>query len=394
MARPLSPRSATPMEIVHHCCAGLDVRKHSVVACVRRVGPDGHVENHLRTFGTMTAALLDLADWLEAQGVRQVAMESTGEYWKPVFHILEGRFEVMVVNAGRLKPVPGRKTDIKDAQWIAGLLSHGLLSPSFVPLPPIRELRDLARQRAQLVRDKAAGANRIQKGLEDANIKLAAVATDVPGVSGRAMLRALIAGADDPGARAERARARLRAKIPALREALRGHVTEHHRFQSRLLVEQVEQMEAWVARLAARIEEVLRPLAAVAARLTTIPGVGRPTAEVILGEVGADVAQFPTAGHLTSWAGLCPGNHRSAGKQRSGRTTEGSRWVRAALVQAAWAAAHTKETIFAAAYRRWRKRLGAKKALVAVARKILVVAYHLIKHGTDYRERAEPRQAA
>jgi transposase len=382
------------MEIVHHCCAGLDVHKDSVVACVRRVGPDGRAEDRLRTFGTTTARLLELADWLEAQGVRPVAMESTGEYWKPVFHILEGRFAVMVVNAGRLKQVPGRKTDMKDAQWIAELLGHGLLSPSFVPPPPVRQLRDLTRQRAQLVRDKAAVANRIQKVLEDANIKLASVATDVLGVSGRAMLRALIAGRADPEALAELARARLRAKLPALREALWGRVTEHHRFQLRLLLEQVEQMEAWVERLSARIERVLRPFAAVTERLTTIPGVGLRTAEVIVAEIGPDMAPFPSAGHLTSWAGLCPGNHRSAGKQKSGRTTKGSRWLRTALVQAAWAAVHTKETIFAATYRRWVKRLGKRKALVAVARKILVVAYHVIHHQMDYQERAKPQQAA
>jgi transposase len=382
------------MEILNRCCAGLDVHKKTVVACVRTVGPDGKAETQTRTFGTMTAELLELADWLEGRGVRQVAMESTGVYWKPVFHLLEGRFEAMVVNARHIKNVPGRKTDVQDAGWIAELLQHGLLRPSFLPPPPIRELRDLTRQRAQLVRDRATVVNRVQKVLEDANIKLASVATDVMGVSGRAMIRELIAGTTAADDLAALARARLRAKLPELRLALDGRVSDHHRFQLRMLMEQVEHLEGWIAELGARIEALMRPFEAASRKLAMIPGVGRQAAEVIVAEIGDDMTKFPTAGHLASWAGLCPGNDQSAGKRRSGKTTKGSQWLRTTLIQVAWAASHTKETIFAAAYRRWAKRLGKKRALVAVAHKILVVAYKLLKDGKDYEERWTETQAA
>jgi transposase len=300
----------------------------------------------------------------------------------------------MVVNARHIKNVPGRKTDVKDAQWIAQLLQHGLLRPSFIPPPPIRELRDLTRQRTQLVRDRATVVNRVQKVLEDANIKLASVATDVMGVSGRAMIGALIAGPATADDLAELARARLRKKLPELRQALDGRVSDHHRFQLRMLMEQIEHLEGWVAELGVRIEKVMRPFREAAGRLALIPGVGATAAEVIVAELGTDMTTFPTAGHLASWAGLCPGNDQSAGKRRSGKTTKGSQWLRGTLVQVAWAAAHTQETIFAAAYRRWAKRLGKKKALVAVAHKILVVVYQLLKEGTDYKERWVPVQAA
>jgi transposase len=382
------------METLHCCCAGLDVHKKTVVACVRTAGLDGKADTSTRTFGTMTADLLALADWLEAHGVRQVAMESTGVYWKPIFHLLEGRFEIMVVNARHIKNVPGRKTDVKDAEWIAELLRHGLLRPSFIPPPPIRELRDLTRQRTQLVRDRATVVNRVQKVLEDANIKLASVATDVLGVSGRAMIRALIAGQTVADDLAELARARLRQKIPQLRQALEGRVTEHHRFQLGMLLEQIEHLEGWIAALGARIETLMRPFSNAAQRLAMIPGVGPQAAEVIVAEVGTDMTKFPTSGHLASWAGLCPGNDQSAGKRRSGRTTKGSQWLRTTLVQVAWAASHTKETIFAATYRRRAKRLGKKKALVAVAHKIIVVVYQLLKSNKDYEERWTPGQAA
>jgi transposase len=321
-------------------------------------------------------------------------MESTGVYWKPVWHLLEDRFELLLVNAHRLKQVPGRKTDVKDAEWIAQLLQHGLLAPSFVPPPPVRELRDLTRQRTQLVRDRAAVVNRIHKTLEGANIKLAGVATDVLGKSGRDMIAALIAGEEDPGELAELARGTLRRKRPELRLALQGRVTEHHRFLLRTLLRQEEQIAGLIAQYDARIDVVIAPFAEAEARLRTIPGVGAQVAEVIVAEIGTDMAQFPSAGHLASWAGLCPGNDQSAGKRRSGKTTKGSQWLRTMLVQAAWAASHTKETIFGASYRRWARRLGKKKALVAVARKILVVSYHLLKGRTDYRERWTPAQAA
>ena len=382
------------MDIFRHCCAGLDVHKKTVFACVRRLGPDGTVSSQVRTFGTMTAQLLELSDWLEAQGVRHVAMESTGVYWKPIFNLLEGNFAVILVNAQRLKNVPGRKTDIKDAEWIAQLLQYGLLSPSFIPPPEIRQLRDLTRQRTQLIRDRATVANRIQKVLEDANIKLGDVASDVLGASGRAMIRAIIAGEDDPDHLADLAKRRLRGKIPALKQALHGRVTEHHRFLLRGLWDQIVFLEDLIARFDARIDQAMAPFAAAEERLRGIPGVGQQAAEVIVAELGTDMTQFPTAGHLASWAGLCPGNDESAGKRRSGKTTKGSQWLRTTLVQAAWAASHTKETIFSACYHLWAKRLGKKRALVAVAHKMLVVVYCLLKNHTDYRERWAPPKVA
>jgi transposase len=382
------------MDILLPCCAGLDVHQKSVVACIRTLGPEGAVSSQVRTFGTMTAELLALSDWLEAAGVGPVAMESTGVYWKPVFNLLEDRFQVTVVNAQHLKKVPGRKTDVKDAEWIAQLLQYGLLSPSFIPEPPIRELRDLTRQRTQLVRERAAAANRIPKVLEDANIKLSSVASDILGVSGRSMIRALIDGQDDPAKLAELARRRLRGKIPELKQALHGRITEHHRFLLRMHLEQIESLEGLIARYDARIHEAMAPFAEAAQRLRGIPGVGEQAAEVIVAELGADMTPFPTAGHLSSWAGLCPGNDQTAGKRRSGKTTKGSQWLRTTLVQVAWAASRTKETIFSACYQRWAKRLGRKKALVAVAHKILVVIWHLLKDRTDYREKWAPAQVA
>jgi transposase len=382
------------MEIVHLCCAGLDVHKKSITACVRRVTDGGESTQESRTFGTVTAELLALGDWLAARGVRQVAMESTGVYWKPVFHILEDWFEVMLVNAQHIKRVPGRKTDLKDAEWIAQLLQHGLLSPSFIPPPPVRELRDLTRQRTQLVRERATVANRVQKVLEDANIKLASVASDPLGVSGRAMIRAMIAGRDDPGELAELARKRLRGKIPELRQALHGRVTDHHRFLLRALMDQVGHLEGLIEQFDLRIAEQMAPFSQAAARLRTIPGVGASAAEVIVAEIGTDMSRFPTSGHLASWAGLCPGNDQSAGKRRSGKTTKGSQWLRTMLVQVAWAASRAKGTIFQATYGRWAKRMGKKKALVAVGHKILVLIHRLLTTGTDYKERQAPPQAA
>jgi transposase len=382
------------MDIILDRCAGLDVHKKTVVACVRHAVADGTVQKQTRTFGTMTADLLELADWLEAQGVRHAAMESTGVYWKPIWHILEGRFTLILVNARHIKQVPGRKTDVKDAEWIAQLLQHGLLSPSFVPPEPIRELRDLTRQRAQLVADKASVANRIHKTLEDANIKLAGVATDILGVSGRAMIAKLIQGEVDPQRLADEARGSLKRKVIPLQRALQGRVTEHHRFLLRMLTDQLRQLETLIEGYSARITEAMRPFAEAEARLMTIPGVGRQAAEVIVAEIGADMGQYPTAGHLASWAGLCPGNNESAGKRRRGGTTKGSQWLRTTLVQVAWAASHTKKTIFGATYQRWAKRLGKKKALVALAHKLLVLAYVLLKLQTDYRELLQPDKAA
>jgi transposase len=377
------------MDVLYRCCAGLDVHKKTVVACVRRLGDDGQFESEVLTFGTTTAELLALSDWLAARGVTHAAMESTGIYRKPVWRILEGAFELLLVNARHIKQVPGRKTDVKDSQWIAQLLQHGLLSASFVPPPEIRELRDLTRQRAQLVAQRATVVNRIQKVLEDANIKLSDVATDVMGKSGRAMIEAMIAGQEDPEELADEARGSLRGKRPELVAALRGSVTEHHRFLLGSLMGQVRFLEGELGRFAARIEARMAPSAEAERRLVAIPGMGPQAAEVVVAEIGTDMGRFPTADHLSSWAGMCPGNDVSAGKRRSGRTTKGSRWLRATLVQVAWAASHTK-TRLGSRYRRWAKRLGRKKALVALGHRILVIIYKLLKDGVDYVERPEP----
>jgi transposase len=335
----------------------------------------------------MTSQLLELGDWLAEQEVTHLAMESTGEYWKPIWNLLEEQFEILLVNAQHIKQVPGRKTDVKDAEWIAQLLQHGLLRSSFVPPTPQREMRELTRQRRQLIQGKAQVANRIQKVLEDANIKLGSVATDVLGVSGRSMLQAIIAGEQDPQVLADLARRRMRAKIPELRLALQGRVTEHHRFLLRLFLEEVEQYEAWIARLSERIvAELPVPFAEAVERLATIPGIDERAAEAILAETGIDMGQFPTAGHLASWTGMSSGNNESAGKRKSGRTTKGNRWLRSTLVQVAWAASHTKDTYLAAQYRRLSARRGKKRAVVALGHTILVIIYHLLKHNTTYRE--------
>ena len=374
------------METLYPCCAGLDVHKDTVVACVRRVSPGGQVRKQVRTFGTMTAHLLELVDWPVAEGVTHAAMESTGVYWKPVFNLLEGQVQVILVNAQHSKQVPGRKTDVKDCEWLAQLLQHGLLKASFVPPQATRELRDLTRQRTQLIRQAASVANRIQKVLEDANIKLGSVASDVLGESGRDMLRALIAGETDPDKLADLARKRLRAKIPALRLALQGRVTDHHRFLLQLHLDQLQALEGLIGRLGARIEEALAPFAPALDNLQTIPGVSQRVAETVLAEIGTRMEQFPTAGHLASWAGMCSGNDESAGKRRSGRTTKGSRWLRGMLVQAAWAASHTKNSYLAAQYQRLARRKGRKRALVAVGHTLLVIVYHVLKKGVPYEE--------
>jgi transposase len=374
------------MQVLHPCCAGLDVHKDTVVACVRRLDERGQAHEEVRTFATMTASLLALADWLAEAGVSHAAMESTGVYWKPVYHLLEGRFCMLLVNAQHIKQVPGRKTDVKDCCWIAQLLQYGLLKPSLVPPPPQRELRDLTRQRSQMVSEQARVTQRIQKVLEDANIKLASVATDVLGVSGRAMLRALIAGVTDPEKLAELARRQLRAKIPRLRQALLGRVTEHHRFLLQLHLDHYEQLEVLIGKLSERIEEKLAPFAATLERLTTIPGVGQRTAEVLLAEIGTDVQSFPSAAHLASWAGVCPGNNESAGKRKSGKPRKGSRWLREALLQAAWAASRSKDTYLAAQFRRLSARRGAKRAAVAVSHTLLVMVYQILSRGVAYEE--------
>jgi transposase len=374
------------MDVLHPRCAGLDVHKRTVVATVRRVEPVGEVEQKTKTFATMTRDLLALADWLAAQGVTIVALESTGSYWKPVFNLLEGRFQVVLVNAHHIKQVPGRKTDVKDSQWIAQLLQHGLLRPSFIPPRPTRELRDLTRQRTRLIAEKSAVANRIQKVLEDANIKLGSVASNVLGKSGRDMIEAIIRGEYDPVKLAELARRRLRGKIPQLQQALRGSVTEHHRFLLRAHMDHLAHLERLIERFDHQIDEALLPFAEVVRRVMTIPGVDQRVAEVVLAEIGLEMDRFPTAGHLASWAGLASGNHESAGKRQSGRTTPGNRWLKTALVQAAWAAARARGTHLSEKFRRVAGRRGGKHAAVAVGHMILVIIYHLLKEGTSYQE--------
>jgi transposase len=375
------------MDILYPCCAGLDVHKETVVVTVRRRLDHGKVQQHTRTYGTMTDQLLELADWLEAEGATHLAMESTGVYWKPIWNLLEDRFDILLVNAQHIKHVPGRKTDVKDSEWIAQLLQCGLLRGSFVPPPPQREVRELTRQRRQLVHSKASVANRIQKVLEDANIKVGSVATDVLGVSGRDMLRALVAGEEDAQKLAELARGKLRAKMPALRLALQGRVTDHHRFLLGLLLDELTHLEGLIGRLTARITEVLpAPFVEAIERLVTIPGIDERAAENILAEIGIDMDVFPTDGHLASWTGMCSGQRESAGKRQSGRTRKGNQWLRTTLVQVAWAASHTKHTYLSSQYRRLASRRGKKRALVAVGHTILVMIYHVLRDGTTYAE--------
>jgi transposase len=382
------------MDVLHRCCAGLDVHKRTVVACVRRVDPAGKVSKSIKTFATMTADLLALSDWLAAQGVAVVAMESTGSYWKPVFNLLESRFEVVLVNAHHIKQVPGRKTDVKDSEWIAQLLQHGLLRPSFIPPRPTRELRDLTRQRTQLIRERTSVINRIQKVLEDANIKLGSVASNALGVSGRSMIEAIIRGEYDPVKLADLARRRLRKKIPQLQQALRGSVTEHHRFLLRTQMDHLDHLERLIQEYSRRIEEALDPFFETLARLVTIPGVDLRVAEIVVAEIGLDMNRFPTAGHLSSWAGLTSGNHESAGKRQSGRATPGNVWLKSVLVQAAWAAFRAKGTHLSKKFRRIAGNRGKKRAAFAVAHTLLVIIYHLLKENTIYQEIAGDSEAA
>lgn len=374
------------MEIMVRCCAGLDVHKDSVEACVRRIEPEGKLYQQTRHWGTTTRELMAMADWFHAEGVTEVAMESTGVYWKPIFNILETDFEVLLVNAQKLKHVPGHKTDVLDCQWIAQLLQHGLLKGSFIPPRWQRELRDLTRQRAQTIGEHSRICNRIQKVLEDANVKLGSVVSDVVGVSGRQMLQAIIHGESDPEHLADLARRRLRGKIPQLQQALYGKITDHHRWMLRLLWDQLTATEAFMARLDERIAQLARPQQPVLEKLDAIPGIDRRVAEVVLAEIGPEMSPFPSDAHLASWAGVCPGNHESAGKRRSGKTTKGSRWLRQALVQAAWAASHKKDSYFQAHAHNLMRRRGRKRGLVGVAHSLLLVIYHVLHDGTDYRD--------
>lgn len=367
-------------------CGGLDVHKETVAACVRVGGRTGQAEQHVQTFGTTVGDLLVLRDWLAAHGVTHVAMESTGVYWKPVFYALENDFTCLLVNAAHIKQVPGRKTDVKDCVWIAQLLEHGLLRGSFVPPAPIRDLRDLTRYRKALIHDRTRVANRLHKALEEAGMKLASVASDILGVSGRAMLAALVQGTTDPAVLADLARGRLRGKLPALRQALASRFRPHHAFVIGQLLAHLDYLEDAIMTLSAEIERVMAPWAEPLRRLDTIPGINQRTAEVILAEVGADMSVFPSARHLASWAALCPGHHESGGKHKSGKTRKGNRWLRTALIEAAAGASRAKNSTLQARFRRVLRRRGPKKAVVAVAHALLRVVYHVLADGTVYRE--------
>jgi transposase len=374
------------MEIVHTHCAGLDVHKKTVVAAIIVPDPNGGLHKETRSFGTMTADLLALSDWLMEHGVTHVAMESTGEYWKPVFNILENNFEVLLVNAQHIKAVPGHKTDVKDSEWIAELLRHGLLKASFVPPLGQRELRELTRYRSTFVKERATLVNRVQKVLESANIKLASVATDVTGVSGRAILQALLEGKSTPEEMARLAKGRMREKRTELGKALEGCVKAHHRFVLTELLCQIDGLEESILRFDEQIQEYCRPFEEAVELLDTIPGIARETAEIIIAEIGTDMSRFPTADHLASWAGVAPGNNESAGKRRSGKTTQGNHALGVALNHAANAASHTKNTYLSAQYHRLAARRGKKRAIVALEHSILVIAYHVIQRKEPYRE--------
>jgi transposase len=373
------------MDVVVARCAGLDVAKDEVVACVRIPGKGARRRQEIRTFLTHTSGLESLADWLAAEQVTEVVMEATGQYWKPVWYVLEDRgFDLKLVNARHVKIMPGRKTDVADAAWLAELLEHGLLRSSFVPPPEIRQLRDVTRYRKRLIQDHSSECQRIQKTLEDAGIKLDSVAADILGVSGRLMLKALVAGERDPEVLAEMAKRRLRSKIPQLREALRGRFSEHHALLIGVSLEHLEHLEAAIARLDSRVDELMAPFAWARDRLDTITGVGQKAAESIIAEIGIDMSVFPTAGHLCSWAGQCPANNITGGKRRSTKTNRGNRWLGEILNQCAWSAARSRDTYLSAQFWRLARRIGKKKAAVAVSHSILAICWYLLAENCDY----------
>ena len=374
------------MEVIYPRCCGLDIHKKTVVACVILSDPGQPPRKETQTFRTMTADLLALADWLSELECTHVAMESTGVYWRPIYNLLEGLFELLLVNAQHIKTVPGRKTDVKDAAWIAELLRHGLLRGSFVPSRPQRQLRELTRYRTTLVQERARTINRLQNVLEDANIKLASVVTDIRGVSARAMLEALIAGERDVQVLSELARGRMRSKRAELEEALRGCFAPHHSFLLTEHLSHIDYLDEAIERVSATVEQSLAADQDAVALLDTIPGVGQHTAEILIAEIGTDMNRFPSAKHLASWAGMCPGNRESGGKRLSGKTRKGSRWLRQALVEVAHVASKTKGTYLAAQYQRLASRRGKKRALVALGHTVLVIAYHILKQRQPYRD--------
>lgn len=375
------------MDLVHAKCAGLDVHKDTVVAAIRLAGAkDKGVEREVRTFGTMTKSLLELADWLTEHEVTHVAMEATGVYWKPVWHVLESMFELVLANAAHIKNVPGRKTDVNDATWIAELLAHGLIRGSFVPEGRIQDLRALTRTRKQLVREKAQHVQRIQKTLEDANIKFSSVVADIMGTGGRAVLQGIVDGETDPEQLVHRIKTRLRADRATLVESLRGTVTRTHRFLLKLHLDQIDGFDTAIAKLEAEVDSLLEPFREAVQRLITIPGVSDLVAQVIVSEVGVDMARFPTVGHLISWAGMCSRNDESAGKRRSSRLRKGAPWLKTTLVQAAWCATRAKDTYLRSQFLRLRGRRGSRKAIMAVAASMLTSAYFMLKRDEDYQD--------
>jgi len=374
------------MEVLYPHCAGLDVHKESVVACVRHM-VDGKVATTVKRFKTMTQELMTLSDWLWAEGVTHIAMEATGVYWKPVWHILsDGEFELVLANAAHVKNVPGRKTDVNDAVWLADLMAHGLIKASFVPGEPTQQMRDLLRTRKQFVRERSSHLQRIQKTLEDANIKLDSVISDISGLSGRRMIEALIAGKTEPEALAALAHGRIRASAAELEAALRGRVTAHHRFMLRLHLNHLDAVDVAISSIDKEVDFNVEPFRVAIEMLTTIPGIGSLAAEVIVAEIGIDMSLFETEGNLISWAGLCPRNDESAGKRRSTRMKKGAPWLKTTLVQCAWAATRVKGSYLQAQYLRIRSRRGPKKAIGAVAASMLTAAYHMLKDGTFYQD--------
>jgi transposase len=373
------------MEVLHPKCAGLDVHKDSVVACARST-TQGSVQRQVKTFETTTRGLSELQQWLQSHGCTHVAMEATGVYWKPVWHMLEEDFELVLANATQVRNVPGRKSDINDATWLADLLAHGLIRASFVPPAPIQQMRDLTRTRKQLVREVAQHTQRIHKALEDANLKVASVITDMLGVTGRAILKALVEGQSDPEHLAGLARGRLKAKHEQLVEALHGRVTDHHRFLLKLHLEQIDALNKAIDSLEARMTKVLAPMVRSAQVVSTIPGVSMTAARVIIAEIGTDMSRFPTAGHLLSWAGLCPRMDESAGKRRSTRVRPGAPWLKTTLVQCAWSAARSHGTYLRAQFLRLKSRRGPKKAILAVAASMLTAAYHMLRQDVLYKD--------
>lgn len=380
------PSEEAIVQVTYPRCAGIDVHQKTATVCVRILDQSRRAPSETRTFRTMTADLLEMKGWLAEHGCTHVAIESTGVYWRPVFNVLEDQFTVVLANAHHVKAVPGRKTDVRDAEWLADLLQHGLIRGSFIPPAPIRELRELTRYRTTLVQDRTREVNRIQKALETCNIKLTAVASDVLGVSGRAMIEAIIAGAEDPVQLADLAKRKLRAKRLQLEAALAGQVQPHHRVLLRQSLDHIDFLDRSIAELNRQIAERTVPFEWALQLLDEIPGIGRRVAETIIAEVGLEMSQFPSAKHLCSWAAICPGNRESAGKRLSGTTRHGNRYLRAMLVQAAWAASHVKDSYLAAQLHRLARTRGVKRALVAVAHTILTIVYHVLSKRTPYQD--------